>query len=171
MITLQKFEVRDIPRLIQWTPDAKNLMLWAGPGYRFPLDHDQVMETFEKTRAEKPSHYMFKVVHEGTQEVIGHLEIMALDYQKGTAVLGRVLIGDQSNRGKGYGEEMIRTALKIGFEDLNLKELTLGVFDFNQAAIKCYHKLGFQAYETLENFRQVEGESWTLIRMKLVKGI
>lgn len=72
-------------------------------------------------------------------------------------------------RGQGYGNQMIHAALKFGFEDLNLNEIDLGVFDFNSSAIRCYQKIGFQQYDVRQNARKFNDEEWTLVMMKLTK--
>ena len=92
MIELRKFAPNDIPRLIKWIIDARFLLQWAGPLYKYPLDISQLMATFEKTRGENPPHFMFKAIHTQDQVIVGHVELMDVDYENRTAVLGRVLI-------------------------------------------------------------------------------
>ncbi|WII40453.1 GNAT family protein [Paenibacillus thiaminolyticus] len=60
-----------------------------------------------------------------------------------SARIGKVLIGNKSSRGKGYGTQIMQQALRIGFEELQLHRISLGVFDFNESARRCYEKLGF----------------------------
>ena len=169
MLELRTFEKADSDRLISWIPDARFLLRFAGPEYSFPLDKAQLEETIRKTREDNPKHYMFKVVHVLSDEVIGHIEIMRVNYEKRTAHLGRVLIGNPDDRGKGYGIEMVSLALHFAFNSIGLNELTLGVFDFNTPAIACYKGLGFKEYEFKENARPFEDEYWNLILMKLNK--
>ena len=171
MITLRKFEEVDIPLLVGWIPNARFLLQWAGPQYMYPLDKFQLLSTIEKTKGEKPSHFMFSACHQTGGAYIGHIELMSVDYEKKTAMLGRVLIGQTDYRGKGWGTVMIAEALKFGFNTLGLTEINLGVFDFNQSAIACYKKLGFSEYEFRENARQFENERWNLMMMKLPKQI
>ena len=169
MIKLRKFEGADISRLIGWIPDARFLLQWAGPQYKYPLDAAQLLATIEKTRGERPSHYMFTAFHQMEGTVIGHIELMSVDYEKKIAVLGRVLIGQTESRGKGWGTAIVAEALNYGFNTLGLTEIKLVVFDFNQPAITCYKKLGFAEYEFRENARQFENERWNLMQMKLNK--
>jgi len=171
MIRLQKFEICDIPRLIQWIPDAKFLLQWAGPHYYFPLDETQLMEMYVTTLGKNPDNYMFKLINEQSGEVIGHLEILAVDLQKRIAVLGRLLIGEESDRGKGYGEQMIKAGLKFAFEELDLEEINLGVFEFNRAALNCYQKLGFQEYKKIQYDTDLGDEFKALKRMRLSKAV
>ncbi|MBS0661997.1 MAG: GNAT family N-acetyltransferase, partial [Verrucomicrobia bacterium] len=146
---------------------ARFLLQWAGPFYKYPLDAAQLLATFEKTKGARPAHYMFAAVDNLSGTVIGHVELMAVDHEQLTAMLGRVLIGQIEERGKGYGVAMVAQALDYGFNTLSLSEIRLGVFDFNKSAILCYKKLGFSEFEFRPNARQFESEFWNLIMMKL----
>lgn len=167
MIELQKFDKSDIPRLISWIPDARFLLQFAGPGYTFPLNSTQLMATLEKAKGDRPSHFMFKALLMPQKAVVGHIELMAVDYEKKSTRLGRVLIGEAQFRGKGYGTAMIAEAIIFAFTEINLTEMTLAVFDFNSSAIAAYRKLGFREYEIRPNARQIGDEFWNLIMMKL----
>lgn len=114
---------------------------------------------------------MFKVIEQASPKTIGHIELMAIDPQKKTAVLGRILIGLPELRGQGLGVQIIQSVLKFGFIDLDLLKISLGVFEFNRAAQRCYAKLGFQQFQVLPDYRQVGAESWTLLRMKLKRDL
>jgi len=48
-----------------------------------------------------------------------------------------------------------------------LAEITLAVFNFNSSTIAGYRKLGFREYEFRPNVRQIDGEFWNLMMMKL----
>jgi RimJ/RimL family protein N-acetyltransferase len=167
MIELRRFEDADIPRLIGWVPDSRFLLQWAGPQYKYPLDAVQLIATFEKTKGNMPSHFMFKAVLIPQKKIIGHIELMAVDYERKTTRLGRALIGEAETRGKGYGTAMVREAVTFAFSTVGLAEITLGVYDFNESAIACYRKLGFREYEFRKNAQQIGNEMWSLIMMRL----
>jgi RimJ/RimL family protein N-acetyltransferase len=101
------------------------------------------------------------------KSVVGHIELMAVDYEKKSTRMGRVLIGEAALRGKGYGTAMIAEVIFFAFTEVDLAEVTLAVFDFNSAAIASYRKLGFREYEFRPNARQIGDESWNLMMMKL----
>jgi RimJ/RimL family protein N-acetyltransferase len=74
---------------------------------------------------------------------IGYALIMDRDEYNREASIALV-IGDKSNRGKGYGEEALKLLLKHGFVNLNLESMYLDVYEYNVAAIRLYEKLGFK---------------------------
>ena len=55
-----------------------------------------------------------------------------------------IILGEKSAWGKGYGSEAMALMLDYGFGHLNLHRISLGVFDFNEAAIRFYEKTGFK---------------------------
>lgn len=168
MIKLQEFSDGDFPQLISEISDARFLLQWAGPKYTFPLDSGQLSETLAKAIGNKPTFMVFKVIRSDTLETVGHIQLMNIDYDAENCFLGRVLIF-QKYRGNGFGREAVREAVRIAFENLNLNEIILGVFDFNSSAIELYKKIGFSEFQFLEGARQFKDETWNLIRMRLKK--
>lgn len=167
MIRLEKFEIEDIPRLISWVPDAAFLMQWSGPKYTFPLTEGQILETYAGTQTSPPTNYMFKSLDNCSTEVLGHIELLGVDLDKRSATLGRVLVGPEPLRNKGLGQPMIRLALEFGFHNLNLAEIDLGVFNFNEAAIHLYRRFGFEKFKDVTIKTELGSEYEQLIRMKV----
>lgn len=60
-----------------------------------------------------------------------------------SAELG-LFIGEEKDRNKGYGSEVIELLLNYGFDYLNLHSIMLSVYTFNERAIHCYEKIGFK---------------------------
>jgi RimJ/RimL family protein N-acetyltransferase len=169
MLELRRFEKDDCKYLTQWVPDARFLVQWAGPHYVFPLTVGQVEETFRRTLEDKPEHLMFKAVRVPGDEAMGHIELMRIDDRKKSAHIGRVLIFKPEVRGKGYGGRMVSLLTDLAFSTMDIRELTLNVFDFNKQAIACYMKIGFRLCDFMENAVYIMGESWNLMTMKLKK--
>ena len=166
-IELQEFQETDCNRLINWIPDSRFLMQFAGPKYTFPLDHSQIFKAMEKAQGEEPSYYIFKAVLLPEKRVIGHIELMNIDRQKRTTHMGSVLIGDSEYRGKGLGIEMVENAAEFAFNIIGVKEVTLTVYDFNKPAISCYKRSGFEEYRFKSKGRRFEDEYWDMIIMRL----
>jgi len=168
LIELQPFGKGDYRQLIAEIPDARFLLQWAGPRYTYPLDAAQLDDTMADTVGEKPSSQLFKAIREDTSEAIGHIQLMGIDHNASSCVLGRVLIFER-HRGNGFGKSIVQQAVKFAFESLGLTEITLGVFDFNTPAINTYRSIGFAEYQFRRDARQFRNESWNVIRMKLHK--
>ena len=63
-------------------------------------------------------------------------------------------------RGKGYGKEMLRLAVKYAFEITNVQAVQLNVFLENERAKKCYESVGFTERKTDLNAFSYKDESW-----------
>ena len=168
-LSLQKFTPEDIPRLISWIPDADFLLQWAGPAYHFPLDEDQLLETWKHSQTRPPEHLLFKAVDTETGEVVGHVELLRLNQPKGQATLGRVLIGPPDLRGQGLGQELVGAALEEAFEKYDLEQVELGVFPFNRRAVRLYEHVGFKVYLEREITTAPHPKYARLLRMRLLR--
>lgn len=169
MIELETFRREDFDRLISWIPDARSLQVWCGPRYTFPLDHAQLGKSLAETEGEDPPHLMFKAVERPGGRAVGHIELLRVDYEQGTAWVGRVLIGPPELRGQGYGTGMLNRLVEHAFGPLGLETLGLGVFDSNLPAIKCYTGVGFRQVGVKEGLVRFGDEAWDLILMRLNK--
>jgi RimJ/RimL family protein N-acetyltransferase len=74
------------------------------------------------------------------QRVIGQLNLFGVTKNR-CATLG-VVIG-QEYWGKGFGTEAVRLGVRYGFAEMGLHRIHLGVYAYNERAIKSYASLGF----------------------------
>ncbi len=81
-----------------------------------------------------------------------------------TAWIG-ITIGEKFAQGKGIGFHAMQF-LEERVREENLPRMELGVFEFNERAIKLYTKLGFQEIGRIENFTYWQGKMWKDIRME-----
>ena len=77
---------------------------------------------------------------------IGTIKLEPIDWNERTAWVG-ILIGDVTERGKGYGTLAMSHVLAYASYSLGLKEVFLGVRKENVPAIRTYEKLGFVILE------------------------
>jgi RimJ/RimL family protein N-acetyltransferase len=113
--------------------------------------------------------FIYKIILINTGEIIGTVELRETDKDNKIGRICRFLIGEENNRGKGVGREVLKKILRIGFEDMKFEKITLGVFDFNHNAIKCYEKAGFNKEKFLENIRKSSTGYWNLYEMEISK--
>ena len=159
MIRLENFDKGDYPLLINSIKDARELMQFAGPEFIFPLTEEQIEQSFsDKNRI------AFSVVNVSNDSVIGHCEIC---FKDSFANLGRILIMDQTLRGKGIGRQIVTLLLEFIIKNSEEKNVELNVFDFNSSAIKCYQKIGFVIHPDKKFVREMHNETWTALNMRL----
>ena len=167
MIRLHPFGRSDFDRVMEWATDARFLMQWAGPIFSYPLDRGQLEGYLSGEFGKRTRRVIWKGVDEATGVVVGHIEIDRIDQVRKNGALSRVLIGIPGLRGRGLGRELVSEALKQAFGNLSLDEISLAVFDFNYAAIRCYEACGFETFHKKNSAVAVEGERWGVVFMRL----
>ncbi|OCA68048.1 GNAT family acetyltransferase [Chryseobacterium contaminans] len=161
MIALESFHIQDAPELISNIKDSRPLLQFAGPMYSFPLTTDQL----ERDLSDE-NRTLFKIVDDESQNTIGHAQIFL---KEKTFLLGRILIWDENNRGKGYGKKVMQELLKYGFSTFNREVAELNVYDWNTGAIECYKKVGFAIDPDVKNEVKIDDETWVSINMKIYR--
>ena len=79
------------------------------------------------------------------------------------------VIVDSDKRGAGIGREMLRLGLVFARDVYRAKKASLGVFENNPSAFRCYLATGFREVprENPESYR-VMGETWDCKEMEIV---
>ncbi|MDR0608337.1 MAG: GNAT family N-acetyltransferase [Candidatus Peribacteria bacterium] len=83
--------------------------------------------------------YNFTIVKKENNEVVGNIGLREIHYIHRTAMLG-IMIGERDEHHKGYGTDAMNCILDYAFNILNLNNIILHVYDFNEKAKKCYEK-------------------------------
>lgn len=110
---------------------------------------------------------MFCIVEKESDKLIGNIGLKDINHLHRTATLG-IFIGDKECRNKGYGTDAIKLLLDYGFNYLNLKNIKLDVFEFNQRAKACYEKCGFKEYGRRRKCYFLNGKYYDRIEMDIL---
>jgi RimJ/RimL family protein N-acetyltransferase len=125
--------------------------------------------TGEKEWIEKNSHLcQYAIVKLETDELIGNCGFNDLNHIKQCGEVG-LFIGDEENRNKGYGTEALKLLVSFGFDYLNLNNIMLKVFEFNERAIKCYKKVGFKEFGRRRQSYYLKGKYYDEIYMDIIR--
>jgi len=170
MIQLEYFTPTDFPQLITWIKDEHLLMNWSGAMFSFPLTPDKLAWYIEDTNDLPTSDaFIYKAVDTTTGETVGHISLGGLSRKNRSARISRVLVGDLHTRGRGIGQAMVEAVLQVGFEQLGLHRIELGVYSFNAAAIRCYQKSGLTIEGTSRDILQYGDAYWSLVEMSVLE--
>lgn len=85
----------------------------------------------------------FSIILKEDNRMIGSCCLMNVNSIMQTATLG-IFIAEETYRSKGYGKEALNLLLGYGFKYLNLNNIMLEVFSFNNVAYQLYLKVGFK---------------------------
>jgi RimJ/RimL family protein N-acetyltransferase len=163
MIVLEKFDASDYDRLINWI-DSENLMhVFGATFFKYPITHLQ-LEIYSNDK----SRSIYKVIDKNSKNIIGHAELNKINHINKSARICRVLIGNSNSRNKGYGSLVINELVRIGFDEMKLHRIDLGVYDFNKGAIKCYQKCGFEIEGLLKENTKIGSVYWSTYNMSKI---
>lgn len=163
-VYLSPINVEDAKDYIDWFTDfrttdgikqSRNLL-------NIESETEWITQTLKEGRPE------FAIVKKDNNEMIGNCGFMKISQIDGTAEIG-IFIGKEENRNKGFGTESINLLLDWGFNYLNLHNIELGVFSFNERAINCYKKLGFKEYGRRRECYYLNGKYYDLVRLDMLK--
>lgn len=157
-LLLAPFVAADFNRLISWLDNEELLVQVAGPIFSFPLTVKQL-----EAYLEDENRHAFKVIDLMSDRVIGHAELYL--NADGSAKICRVVIAEESFRGKGLGKELISLLVACAKDDLKAPVVELNVYDWNTQAINCYQKAGFIFNPEKVSYMEVKGNSWKSLNM------
>ncbi|MGB7062176.1 MAG: GNAT family protein [Candidatus Zixiibacteriota bacterium] len=137
---LSPCSVEDAEKWTEWDNDLE-VTVPLGPEAYTPISLDRTREGISKLI--KKQDHIFCIVDLETDTLIGRCLLFDIDQINRKATFG-IDIGEKSYWDKGYGQDATRLMLDYGFNLLNLNNLMLGVFSYNERAINCYKKVGFK---------------------------
>ena len=139
---------------------------YEGQGQLSGWSHHVRLNRHYDAMADSDSFYEFTAFDE--TGVVGHLIMRFTDEAKKSLRFGFVIV-DSQKRGRGYGREMLKLAIRYGFEILKAEKITLGVFENNKAAYHCYRAAGFQEVSQAEpEIFHILNEDWKCIELEFV---
>jgi RimJ/RimL family protein N-acetyltransferase len=100
--------------------------------------------------------------------LLGDISLEVVNWQARDAFVG-LGISPREIWGKGYGTEAMQLALEYAFLELNLRRVTLDVFEYNPRAIRSYEKAGFRHEGRQRGALFKEGKRWDLIHMGILR--
>ncbi|MEO7523759.1 MAG: GNAT family protein [Ferruginibacter sp.] len=170
MIRLERFEEKDFSQLIEWIDTEILLQHWSGNLFTFPLTNKSMKWYIEDTNEPGISDaFVYKAVDAETGVTVGHISLGGFSYKNRSARINRVLVGNTNHRKAGICRQMIHAVLRIGFEEFKLHRISLGVYDSNIPAIKCYEKSGFKIEGTNRDILKFNNEWWSMIEMSMLE--
>ncbi|WP_405113128.1 GNAT family protein [Paenibacillus sp. FSL K6-1217] len=138
-----------------------------------PLGNEAyVLTSLDKERegiehALKSGAHMFSIVDLESDMAIGRCLLFDVNLIDRNAKAG-IFIGDKEFWGKGFGSDAMRLLLDYGFNLLNLNNIMLGTFAFNERAIQCYKKVGFKEIGRRRQARIIGGVKYDAILMDML---
>jgi len=112
--------------------------------------------------------YYFSIRTLAEDKLIGELELDVVNWPGRDAFVA-LGIGETGYWSKGYGTDVMNVLLVFAFTEINLRRVSLGVFEYNPRAIRSYEKAGFRHEGRLRCLLNREGRRWDNLFMGILR--
>jgi RimJ/RimL family protein N-acetyltransferase len=157
----------DLPRYVAWLNDPEVTRYTGMESGEFTLESKQEW----LAEISQPDHHArFWSVDAATDTGWRHIGHTAMYFRYDNRIGDiSIVIGDKTAWGKGYGTAITREILRVGFEELGLQKIGLGVFTGNVYGIRCYENCGLR-HEALRRRAHFKRGQWIdLIQMAVLR--
>lgn len=139
-IKLRAIEAEDNTILLEMMngPDIEHMI----GGYSWPGSMADQMKWFSKLENNSSTLRCIIATNENNK-AIGTLILNEIDMKNGTGHI-HIKISNSSERGKGYGTDVINTVVKYAFSELRLNCIFANILSYNNASIRLFEKCGFK---------------------------
>lgn len=134
-LKLRPAEQLDMDAVLQWVPDQRSLIMWAGPKLSCPTSRETVWKEIGGSRRNA-----FCLV-DTAGGIAGFGQAIVLE--RGIVHLARLIV-DPRQRGMGYGRQLCLRLMEIARSRQFVSRFALNVCRDNDVALGLYHSLGFQ---------------------------
>lgn len=147
-VYLRSLESSDLDLCYQWHSDKSLYETLWGPFHY--VSRQSVASWLDRKIAYSNEEMNFAMCARETGKHIGNIYLRSINWICRHAELS-IFIGEQAERGKGFGQSAVRQLVFYAFNDLGLNKVYLDVLADNHPAIHIYEKCGFRVEGTLKN--------------------
>ena len=163
-VYLSPISLDDVEEYAEMVNDIKVSVGLGYLSYTNIIDFESEKEFLISAKKEK----MFAVRLLKNDELLGNIGFNSVDLLNRTAVIG-IMLGNPNYQRKGYGIEAVKLILDYGFSFLNLRNIFLNVFEYNEVAYNLYKKAGFKEVGRLRKAVEIMGKTYDVIIMDMLK--
>jgi RimJ/RimL family protein N-acetyltransferase len=141
---LSPIDINDADKYTAWLNDMEITQYLT-------LFHINVSEVSEREILSSISKdHNYGIIDIESNKLIGNCGLMNIDHINRTCEIG-IFIGDKMFLNKGYGKESMTLLINYAFIALNINNILLRVYSFNERAISCYTNVGFKVIGRIRN--------------------
>jgi len=160
---LSPINVEDAEQYCLWLNDlevARTLLIFD---QQLSLEREKlILQDMIKNHAK-----VFAIVELESDKLLGNCSLFRINERNRKAEVG-IFIGDKDYWNKGYGSEALSLLIDYGFNILNLNNIMLEVFSYNERAINSYKKVGFREIGRRREAIIIAGEKHDEIYMDIL---
>lgn len=168
-VRLSAFDPEEMSKAFpRWNRNSEYLRL-LNSSARPMLSPKAALKWMEEEAAEmSPASYYFSIRTLAEDKLIGELGLDVVNWPGRDAFVG-LGIGETEYWSKGYGTDVMNVLLRFAFTEINLRRVTLTVFEYNPRAIRSYEKAGFRHEGRKRQLLNREGKRWDELYMGILR--
>ncbi len=155
-IILRKLERCDLEISITWLKDP-TVNKFLSHNFK-ELTIDEELQWFNSIQLSNRD-MVFAIIVKDKNKYIGNCSLHRIDWVSKTCELG-IVIGNKEYWNKGYGSDVINSITGFVLNKLNLANIHLNVYEYNNRAIKAYKKCGFKLIKILKENHLYDNKYW-----------
>lgn len=161
---LRPYKKSDAETIVAWIKDEVLFRQWCADRYEhYPITAADMNMQYDMCA---DAGFFCPMTAYDDSGIVGHLIMRYIDEDKKILRFGFIIV-DDTKRGMGYGRELLRLALQYASEHLHASKATLGVFENNESAYRCYQSVGFRDVAQAEpEYYHVLDEEWKCLEME-----
>ena len=162
MLKLRPYHKDDAAVIAGWLDSEEAMHKWSADRYRtFPLTADDINRYYDEA-----GNRFYPLTAFDENGLVGHLVVCSREENLSTLRFCYVIV-DSARRGQGCGKAMLTLALRWAFDIVGADKVTLGVFESNEPARRCYASLGFLPDTPNRRTYRINGEDWLCLELAL----
>lgn len=165
LVRLARPASADFAPIARWSEDMEYQRLLRR-SMVYPGDEAGIADWFSKIDEYEFAPFTIRTLDE--DRLVGMLAIKDIFWQSRHCSFF-ISIGDEADRGRGYGSDAVRVMLTYAFWEMNMNCVRLEVMSYNEAAQRSYEKVGFTADGILRQFVYRDGVYYDIQLMSMLR--
>jgi len=169
LVRLSAFDAEEMSKAFpRWYQNSEYVRLLNSSAR--PMQSSKAALKWMEKEAEEMSleNYNFSIRTLAEEKLIGEIGLEVVNWPGRDAFVG-LGIGETDYWSKGYGTDVMNVLLRFAFTEVNLRRVTLTVFEYNPRAIRSYEKAGFRHEGRLRRLLNREGRRWDELFMGILR--
>ena len=152
----------------QWRRDSELMRLMDTSEVILRSQKDSQKWIEKELEDQDVNQYMFTIRTLAEDKLLGDIGLSVVNWMSRDAFVG-LGIGERDFWGRGYGTDVMKVILRYAFTEINLRRVTLSVFEYNPRAVRSYEKTVFVHEGRMRQFLNREGKRWDMLFMGILR--
>lgn len=167
-IRLRGYRNDDLAPICRWVNDVETVR-YLSSRYWMPQSTADVADLIDHAMRAGSNGAFFVIASREDDSYLGQTDLYTINWKLRSAELA-IVMGEEAQRGRGFGSEALDLMLGYAFGTLGLERVELEVATENTRAIRCYERAGFTLEGVKRHAFMIGGEYTDLAMMSVLAG-